>query len=148
MVVTPITFISDTVIFIRNLLRTSVTDPLGRSNGIGFVMTAYPKRKVQYPIITVKQTNAVTAKLGMQSEVHDATISLEVRVWGRKSAEADNLIAKVIDVLRDAQYSAAGTDNEEIFGFTVTSLNDIVENEGDNSIHSKIMGVVYRVILT
>ena len=148
MAVTSVTFISDTVIFIRNLLRTSVTDPLSRTNGVGFVMTAYPKRKVQYPIITVKQTNASTAKLGMQSEVHDTTVALEVRIWGRKSAEADDLAAKAIDVLRDAQYSATGTDNEEIFGFTVTSLNDLVENEGDNSIHSKIIGVVYRVILT
>lgn len=148
MVVQSISFIGDTVIFIRNLLRTNVTDPLSRTNGVGFVMTAYPKRKVQHPIITIKQTNAPTTKLGMQSEVHLTVISLEVRVWARNSPEVDSLTAKVIDVLRDAQYSATGTDNEEIFGFKVTSVNPVVENEGDNSIHSKVIGVEYKIILT
>ncbi|KKM15461.1 hypothetical protein LCGC14_1695870, partial [marine sediment metagenome] len=108
------------VIFIRDLLRTNVTDPESRTNGIGFVMTAYPKRTVQYPIITVRQTNITTTKLGMSSEVHLAVVDLEVRIWAKNAKQIDELTSDVIEVLRDAQYDASGTDNEEIFGFNIT----------------------------
>ena len=141
------TFIENTVLFIRDLLRDQLTDPLSRTNNLEFIMTAYPKRLVQYPIITIKQINIITRKLGMQSEVHDATISLEVRIWARNAKECDELTSDVIDKLRDNQYSATGTDNEDIFGFNISSANSIVEVEGDNSIHSKILGIEYRAIL-
>ena len=144
------TFLADTVNLIRNKIKANITDPIVsiRPANERFCMTSYPKRVVQYPIITVKQVNIITSKLGMASEVHDATISLEVRIWAKDSKQCDTLTGSVIDVLRDNQYSLAGTDNEEIFGFNITSGNSIVEGEGDNTIHSKILGIEYRAILT
>lgn len=139
-------FIEDTVLFLRNKLRSSITDPLtGRTEG--FVMTSYPKRDVQYPIITVKQTNISTRKLGMVSETHYATLTLEVRVWARNAKECDELSSDVIDYLRDLQYSPNGTDNEELFGFSLTSANPIVEDAGDKTIHSKVLTFEYKCIL-
>ena len=149
MAISASTFIENIVIFIRNYIRTNVTDPLSRSSGVGFVMTAYPKRKPQYPIITIKQINIITTKLGMASEIHDATVTLEVRIWSRNSKECDELTSDVIDALRSAQYGASGTDEEEIFGFTITSAVPIVEPIGsDNVIHSKILNIDYRAILS
>ncbi|MCK5624940.1 hypothetical protein KAI04_03810 [Candidatus Pacearchaeota archaeon] len=146
MVIKTSTFISDIVIFIRNLIRDNIDDPLQRKSG--FVLTAYPKRQIQYPIITIRQTNITTRKLGMSSEVHEAVIDLEVRVWARNAKEIDELTASVIDILRDAQYSSNGTDNEDIYGFTLTSANSIVDLEGENTIHSKVLGIEYRAILS
>lgn len=147
MAVSSSTIIEDVTLFIRNLLY-SITDPLNRSGGGNqFIFTSYPKVNIQYPIITIKQTNFSTSKLGMSSELHYATIQLEIQVWARNSKEVDELTSDVIDLLRDAQYSATGTDNEDIYGFTLTSCVPIVETEGNKTIHRKVMTYEYKVIL-
>ena len=102
----------------------------------------------QYPLITIKQTNVNTTKLGMSSEVHQATVDIEVRIWARTSKESDTLSAEVIQILRQNQYGVSGTDNEEIFGFKISSLNSMVETQGEKTIHSKIMALEYKAILT
>lgn len=147
MAINTATFIGDVIIFIRNLLRTNVTDPLSRASGVGFVMTAFPKRNTEYPLITVRQSNIGTDKLGMQSELHLATLDLEIQVYARNSKEADSLSQSIIDTLRTNQYGASSTDVEEIHGFIVTSVVPIVETEGDNTIHRKVLTVNYKVIL-
>ena len=148
MVITSATFVENIVLFIRDLLKTSVTDPLARTSGVGFVMTSYPKRQVQYPIITVKQVNINTNKLGMSSEVHQAIVRLEVRIWARNSKESDELTSDVIEALRTNEYGTNSTDDADIYGFNIKSANELVEDEGDNSIHSKILEVEYKAILT
>lgn len=142
------TFLQDTILFLRNHLRTNVTDPISRSSGIGFVMTSYPKREVQYPIITIKNTGMNTRKLGIGSEVVWIDMTIEIRVWGRNAKECDDLTQDTINSLRSAQYGTGGTDEEEIFGFTLLSSNSVVESEGDNSIHSKVMSYSYKAILS
>ena len=141
------TFIQDVVIFLRNLLRTNVTDPLSRTNGIGFVMTAFPKRNTQYPLITVKVVGSDTLKLGMQSELHQVAMTIEINTYGRNSKEGDDLAQDVINVLRSNQYGTGSTDVEEIHGFTLTSMVPIVEESGDNTIHRKSLTFEYRVII-
>lgn len=149
MAISTSTFISDVVIFIRNLLRTNITDPLSRTNGVGFVMTAFPKRQTQYPLITVKASNAPTTKLGMQSEVHLVTMSLEIDTYGRNAKEGDDLAQDVINVLRSNQYGVNSTDVEEIHGFVLTSMVPIPDDgDGDNMVHHKNLNFEYKVILT
>jgi hypothetical protein len=147
--ITSATFIENIVLFIRDKLRDQITDPISRAgNGTSFVFTSYPKVEVQYPIITVKQLNLQTRKLGMSSETHFATIGLEVRIWARNSKECDELSSDVIDALRTAEYGSGGTNVEGINGFQITSMVPLVELSGDNSIHSKILGVKYSAILS
>jgi hypothetical protein len=144
-------FIQDIILFIRNVLRERVTDPLINENTFrteGFVMTAYPARKVQYPIITIKQTNISTQKLGMASEMQYATINVEVRIWARNSKEVDEMTGEVIDILRDLEFDADGTSNEEIHGFRLLSCIPIVEVGSENNIHSKVLNFGYAAILT
>lgn len=149
MVISTSTFISDVVIFLRNLLRTNVIDPLSRTNGIGFVMTAFPKRNTQYPLITVKSSGGTTTKLGMQSEVHLFTMNIEIDTYGRNSKEGDDLPQDVINVLRSNQYGANSTDVEEIHGFVLISMNPIPDPDGgDNMIHRKNLNFEYKVILS
>jgi hypothetical protein len=141
------TFVENVVLFIRDLLRTNVTDPIsGRTEG--WVMTAYPKRKTQYPIITIKQTNISTQKLGMGSEEQFVTMIIEVRIWARNSKEADELLSDVIDKLRDIELDATGTVAEGIYGFKINAVNSLVESLGDNSLYSKIMSIKYNVVLS
>lgn len=146
MTISASTFIEDVILFLRDSLRTGITDPLSRSSG--WVMTSYPQRKVQYPIITVKQTNIFTQKLGMSSEMQLATITVEVRIWARNAKECDELTSDIIDYLRDFEFAANGTSNEEIHGFVLSSTNSLVETTGDNTVHNKILSFDYKVILS
>ena len=146
MAVTTATFITDVILFIRDLLKDNITDPIV-SRTVGFIMTAFPKRNTQYPLITVRETNIDTTKLGMQSELHLATMQLEVQVYSRNSKEVDTLTQNIIDILRTNQYGTSSTDVEEIHGFIITSVVPIVETEGENTIHRKVISVNYKVIL-
>ena len=138
-------FISDVVLFLRNTLRESITDPLNRNDG--FIFTAYPKRDVVYPIITIKNTNVSTEKLGMQSESQDTTLTIEIQVWARNSKEADTLSQDVINTLRTSQFGTDSTNVEEIFGFKLNSCTGLVDEGNDLTIHRKVHSYTYRVIL-
>lgn len=147
MVVNSSTFISDTILFIRDYLKAQITDPLNRSGGVGFVMTAFPKREQQYPLITIKATNFVTEKLGMQSEVSRLKFNLEVRTWCTNSKQSDEMTQQVIDKMRTYQFDATGTTANAIYGFKLESCNPIVETQGDNTVHSKVCNFSYSEIL-
>lgn len=140
------TFISDVIIFIRNLLRDEIIDPITTRTD-GFVMTAFPKRNTKYPIITIKQTNIESKYLGMQSEKQWVTLTLEIQVYARNSKEVDNLTQEIIEQLRTNQYGTNSTDVEDIHGFIVTSAVPLVETEGEQTIHRKILSIEYKVIL-
>lgn len=146
MVVSSIKFISDIVLFIRNLLREQITDPLPRDS-TDFILTAYPKKSVKYPIITIKQTNVEVNKLGIASEVCRANVYLEIRIWGRNSKESDGLLSEVIDALRSNVYGTDGTNSEQIFDFNISSVNSVDEDAGENSIRSRIINLNYFAIL-
>ena len=53
------TFIRDIIFFIKNDLASNITDPIvgSRASGSSFIMTSYPQKQVQYPLITIKLTN-------------------------------------------------------------------------------------------
>lgn len=148
MVISTATFISDVIIFLRDLLRTNVTDPLLRTNGVGFVMTAFPKRKTQYPIITIRGRPFETIKLGMQSEVQWVPMSIEIDIFARNAKELDILTQNTINVLRTNEFGLNSTNVEEIHGFKIISIVPVTEEDGDNLIHRNSMVIDYKVILT
>ena len=150
MPVTTATFLQDIVIFIRNYLRSNITDPLSRgAGGNTFVMTSYPKRSVQYPIITVRATGIDTTRLGLQSEATWTNVTIEIRTWARNSKESDDLTQDVIISLKNAQFGTGGTVEEGIYDFKLQSTVPVVEGEGEqNLVHSKIMTYSYKTILT
>ena len=64
------TFLRDLLSFIKKDLLENITDPLSleknkRSSDSSFVMTSYPQRLVQYPIITIKVPNIRAFRAGM-----------------------------------------------------------------------------------
>jgi len=142
------TAIHDVVLFVRKLLRENITDPLNRKDNIGFIMTAFPRRKTQYPLITIKNTGYNTQLMGMQSTTKWVNINLELQIYARDSKEADELTDSVVDILRLNQYTTNGTNNEGVYNFNINSIVPIVEEEGDNTIHRKVITGGYNLILS
>lgn len=142
--VTDSTIIHDATIVLRTIVLT-VTDPLGsRVSNEKFVLTAYPERKVTYPVITIKCNNSSGKRLGMNTDEMVFTLNFEVRIWARNQKEKDQLTDAVIDKIRLAQHTAStGTIANNIYHLAITSCVN-VDEEGDASIKSKILSIVYE----
>ena len=144
------TFMSDSITFIRDLLASGLTDPISakRSGRERFVMTAYPERPVEYPIITVKENgfNQIQ-QLGMKSEGTWINFPIEVRVWARNQKEKDFLSQQVYNYLRTLQENADGTILEGMYDFGMTSSAN-VDEIGQGNPKSRIMTFTFNEIIT
>ena len=145
------TFIRDSVLFIRDLLRTGVTDPISatRSSSSQFVMTSYPRRPTEYPLISIQLRGAATAFVGgMQSEAMMPKLRYEIRVWARNHKEKDQISEDVIDTLRDEMLTAStGTVAYGLHDYLLRSLTPLDES-GENGPVSNILEVEYLLILS
>jgi len=140
------TFLADTVNLLRNDLSINITDPIvtTRSASSKFVMTSYPKNKVEYPMITIVDAGiSQQQRLGMQSESTSLTIPVEIRIWARNVVERDELFGAVYDWLRTNQFggSTAFVD-ANLHDFTMTSA----VNVNDEQTKSKVMEVQFLFI--
>ncbi len=142
-------FLGDAVIYIRDDLK-NVTDPISatRNSNEKFVLTAYPKRNVTFPIITVKSRGFTSIeRVGFQSSVTINRLGIEIRVWARNVKERDELAQSSLDRLRSIQQTAStGSNAVRLFDFTIASIID-VDDIGEQGIKSKIIQVEYMVIL-
>lgn len=139
------TFISDIILFLRNMLRTGISHPDGATNE--FIFTSFPKRATTYPMITIKNAGLTVSPLGMYSEVALANLNIEVRVWSKNSKHADTLTQEIIELFRGLQYGTDSTTTEQIFDFRLLSCVPIVEEDNDITIHSKVLTFNYQCIL-
>ena len=142
--VTTSTFLSDTILFVRNDLITNITDPISTTRPLKekFVMTSYPQRDVTYPLITVKKGNInFSEQLGSQSEMYLTLIQLEVRIWARNEIERVKLTEQVINRFRSNQFpqeTVTTSLGQDLFDLTLISNVDIDE-DGDAGIKSSVM---------
>ena len=146
MVVNEATFVRDILFFIRNDLSSNITDPITATRGTksSFVMTSYPAEVVKYPLITIKATNFIATRAGMQTSAMDMQITLEVRIWARNTKERDTLFTNVFNRLRNIQFTAStGSIANNLYDFNLLSALEINE-EGDQAIKSKVIEVFYR----
>lgn len=148
------TFISDSVLFLRDSIRSSVTDPISskRVSGASFVMTSYPQRSAIYPLIIIKDDGISDVKrLGMQSEQSYVNIPIEVRVWARNIKERDELSQQVYNFLQKNQLGTGSeTTNFGLHDFQCTSMiniDDVDENGKDSGIRTKQMRYNWRTII-
>lgn len=150
MAVTTATVISSTVLFIRDRLRSNITDPLSRTSGIGFVMSGYPKRTAQYPIITVRKSDLdFGPRLGMQIEAYYATVQLEIRIFARNEKERDELTEQVLTYLNSNQfpYTTSNTSTQvNLHDFQITSCLNVDEMESEGGILSSIIMAQYKFL--
>ena len=140
------TFVRDILYYIKTDLSSNVTDPIASTRGTKskFVMTSYPSRAVEYPLITIKANNYTAGRAGMQTSAMDMNITIEVRIWARNTKERDTLFTSVFNRLRSIQFTATtGSIANYLHDFNMPSALEIDE-EGDQAIKSKIMEVTYR----
>ena len=133
--ITTTSFIGDAVIYIRDDLLTNVTDPISSTRDAAekFCLTAYPRRKTTYPLITVKSRgfNAIQ-RGGMRSSVTINRLGIEIRIWARNVVERDELAQSVLDRLRSIQLtSTTGSIAVGLFDFTIGSIIDVDEIGGE-----------------
>jgi len=136
------TFLSDTILFLREKLNDNVSDPISSKRGKGrFVCTSYPQKETSYPILTVTDTNiSQEGRLGMSSEGSILRIGLEIRIWGRNIKERDMIFNEVYDWLRTNQRGDCNnTNGVNLHDFSLGS----VVNVSEDNIKSKVIEINY-----
>jgi hypothetical protein len=144
------TIFTDVLSFIKSDLISNITDPISgsRKTNSKFVMTSYPQREVDYPLITLKMINMDGRRAGMQTEAIDISFNLEIRVWARNEKEKDNISQQVIDRLASIQFTAStGSIAADIHDFRLLSATE-VDEDGETGIKSRIIEVSYNLFNT
>lgn len=139
------TFIRDILYFLKNDLTSNITDPLSgkRSANSKFVMTSYPQREVEYPIITIKLMNRQATRAGMQTTAMDVILQIEIRIWALNQKHKDELANDVYERLRAIQFTAGGSIAEFLDDFQL--LSDVeLEEEGELGVKSRILQIQYK----
>lgn len=144
------TFLADSIILMRDKIKNNVTDPISsiRPATENFVLTAYPKKAVTYPIITIIDRGiSQPQRLGMASEGTIITLDIEIRIWARKVQERDELFDEVYQFLRTNQLDeTTGLSDSNLHDFTLLSAINIDE-DGEEGIKSKVMEIRFLIII-
>lgn len=135
------TFLADTIILLRDKLRTNITSVSNR------VYTSYPKNSVIYPMISVIDRGTTQqAKLGMQSEGTLLSLDIEIRIWARNVKERDEITQEVYKYLRENQLDATtGLAESGLHDFSLLSTVN-VDEPGEGGIKSKVCEYRFMVI--
>ena len=109
-------------------------------------MTSYPKKFVQYPMITLKIINIERKRAGMQTTNEDIKITLEIRIWARSEKEKDTLYDKVINRIDTIQFTTTtGSTAQGLYDYNSSSAVELEEEgDGDQIIKSRIIKVTYN----
>lgn len=144
------TFLADTIILIRDKIRSNIIDPISGIRPIGqqFVYTSYPKNITTYPVITIIDRGTIQrGKLGMASEGTILSVDVEIRVWARNVKERDELSQQVYDYLRTNQLDATtGLSDSNLHDFSLQSMIN-VDEPGESGIKSKVSEYRFMVII-
>jgi len=139
------TFIRDILFFIKNDFLSNISDPLvsERKDASRFVMTSYPQRLVEYPLVTLKVVDYGGTRAGMQTNAMDIRVNIEIRVWGRNQKEKDEISNDCYIRLRDIQFTATdGSVANNLHDFTLISSVELDE-DGEEQPKSRVLNVGY-----
>ena len=141
-----VTWLADAVIILRDLITDNVTDPGPTKTGNArFCMTSYPKRTVQYPIVTIVDRGVTDWRRGgMASTVSIQTLTIEIRVWGRNVVERDEIAQDIVDELRSRMVTLSSSQAMHNYRFG-SMVN--VDEPGDQGIKSKILNIEFDAVL-
>lgn len=134
MVLSNATVLRDTLFQFKNFLSGAIADPISnRPSNQSFVMTSYPKRPTEMPMITIKDTNSTDVTwLGLQSESMMHQIDVEVRVWSKSVTQRDGIAGSVYNAIRTNRMEFAGSNFHDL------KLQSMVNIDLDQE-HSKVM---------
>ena len=136
------TFLADTIILIRDKLKTNISSVNNR------VYTSYPSHDVIYPMISVTDRGIIQSqRLGMASEGTILNMTVEIRIWTKSVKDRDEITQEVYDYLRGNQLDATtGLSDSNLHDFSLSSAVN-VDEEGTAGIRSKVCEYKFMVII-
>jgi hypothetical protein len=110
-------------------------------------MTSYPKRTVNYPIITIVDRNiSQSQRLGFGSEGTLMNMTFEIRIWARNVVERDQLFDSVYTYLKNNQMDdTTGLAASNLDNFKLNSAVNVSE-DGESGIKSKVCEISFLFI--
>jgi len=146
MAVTKTNLMRDVLFFVKDDLDGQITDPISSKRGATskFIMTSFPQRQVQYPLITIKISNVEAQRIGQQSTLQDITITMEIRIWAKNQRDKDTIYNQILDRLANIQFTAStGSVANDIHDFNILSSVE-VDEEGEGGVKSRILTCEYK----
>lgn len=129
------TALKQMMVLLRNDLRSSIPDPLGR--GSGFVMTSYPQRLVEsLPVIICETELEGEEFYGNQSSDGFQTTMQTIRVYSHSMKELDVLTDKIITRLNSLR-DIASSSPLFIYDVRIVQAFDTFKDEGKMRIFIK-----------
>lgn len=123
--------------FIRDLLAGKITDPLtGRSGDSKFVITSYPDRSVQYPVITVQQQNLSNEPAGVGTTETHIKLGMEINVWTKNVEQRDQLAGSVLAVIEQNRLGVIAASG--LFSNRINNITQLDE-EGKAGVHRAVI---------
>lgn len=115
---------------VRDLLRVGLTDPANR--GGDWIFTAFPRRALQYPIITISHPSMLKNPMGASDTLlEEGLIALDASIFSKRTLERDELADAVLALIKEkrlylrdlglfdarvtACYSAEFDETKEVF---------------------------------
>ena len=118
-----------------------------------FVSAKYSGVPLLYPCITVNITNVTASpSLGMQTEAHLYTLSMEVECYAKKKKyQCDRMADQVLDLIRTDHWGTSGAVENNLFQPEVMSSTLVVEDldmkqGGFEKLFRRIITVRYNFI--
>jgi hypothetical protein len=136
------TLIHDKTLYLRGLLASGVSDPLGtgtRVSGIGFVMTNFPEREASYPLITIRLEPKSSQTLGVFSNVSKIDLTAEVQIYCKNAKQRDQLTDSVVEALR---VNDSGCTVNNLVGFDL-QRSTTIDEPGKDGLHRRILEFGY-----
>lgn len=128
------TIVTQSTNWLITRLLASISDPVtGRTGKVAnsaFVVAKYNGVPLLYPCITVNCTNVEASEsLGMQTEAHLYTITLEIECYAKKKKfQCDRMADQVLDFVRTDHYGTSSAVANNLFKPIVTSSVFVVED--------------------
>ena len=139
-----VSILHDTVQRVKTIIASGISNAT--------VMSAWPEKKVNYPLITVRANMASSSRMGFYSEMLEIPLVLNIDIWSTSTKERDCLTGSVLDLLRTTQYNThatvgSGTVLDKLYDFRLSACNDFDE-PGKQGLHRKMMEINYKYYTT
>lgn len=135
-----ISILHDTVQRIKTILASGITTAT--------ILSAWPEKKVNFPLITVRANMASSSRMGIDSEMMEVPLLVNIDIWSKSTKERDCLTGSVFNLLRTTQYGVdstvgSGTVIDRLYDFRPGPCNDFDE-PGKEGLHRKTMEINYK----
>lgn len=151
MAISDTTILHDALLALRAICASGCTDPISatRSTNSKFVMTSYPERPTEFPLIVISDASITAGPLGHQSEAQEVTLTFRIDIQstsiGYDAKGRDRIYDDLKDALRTSQMGVSPLSGTQSHGLhNYRELNTFnIDEPGPKGLHRKIMTISY-----